>query len=230
LLPVDLAQQLLPETFEHALNHLLEHEIDLSGFDARFCNDETGATAYPPAMLWKVVLFAYSRGVFGNLRYNKGLDRFTLCGKGNSMHSGSPSAWSTTSRSSRIGDVSPARCAPRFTRSPTRAREMRVQAQAEAIAPEPEPWPPTLALRVMPRRCNCSSVCVFSRVRVRTWKMAGMSAAATSRYCGGGASTGLIARPNVQANRRAALTTTEGENTCPPVRLCAWLSGANIRN
>jgi len=85
LLPVDLAQQLLPETFEHALNHLLEHEIDLSGFDARFCNDETGATAYPPAMLWKVVLFAYSRGVFGNLRYNKGLDRFTLCGKGNSV-------------------------------------------------------------------------------------------------------------------------------------------------
>jgi len=51
LLPVDLAQQLLPGTFEHALNHLLEHEIDLSGFDARFCNDATGATAYPPAML-----------------------------------------------------------------------------------------------------------------------------------------------------------------------------------
>ena len=63
LLPVDLAQQLLPGTFEHALNHLLEHEIDLSGFDARFCNDETGATAYPPALLLKVVLFAYSRGV-----------------------------------------------------------------------------------------------------------------------------------------------------------------------
>ncbi len=35
LLPVDLAQQLLPGTFEHALNHLLDHEIDLSCFDAR---------------------------------------------------------------------------------------------------------------------------------------------------------------------------------------------------
>lgn len=45
ILPVDLAQQLLPGTFEHALNHLLDHEIDLSWFDARFCNDETGATA-----------------------------------------------------------------------------------------------------------------------------------------------------------------------------------------
>ena len=62
-LPVDLARQLLPGTFEHALNHLLDHEIDLSHFDARFRNDETGASAYPPAMLLKVVLFAYSRGI-----------------------------------------------------------------------------------------------------------------------------------------------------------------------
>ncbi len=62
-LAVDLQRQLLPGTIEHALNHLLDHEIDLSGFDARFCNDETGASAYPPAMLLKVVLFAYSQGI-----------------------------------------------------------------------------------------------------------------------------------------------------------------------
>ena len=62
-LAVDLAQQLRPGTFEHALNHLLDHDIDLSPFDARFRNDETGATAYPPAMLLKVVLFAYSQGL-----------------------------------------------------------------------------------------------------------------------------------------------------------------------
>jgi transposase len=62
-LPVDLARQLLPGTFEHALNHLLDHAIDLSAFDARFRNDATGATAYPPAMLLKVVLFAYSQGI-----------------------------------------------------------------------------------------------------------------------------------------------------------------------
>jgi transposase len=62
-LPVDLARQLVPGTFEHALNHLLDHAIDLSAFDARFRNDATGATAYPPAMLLKVVLFAYSRGI-----------------------------------------------------------------------------------------------------------------------------------------------------------------------
>ena len=65
-LAVDLQRQLLPGTFEHALNHLLDHELDLSGFDARFCNDVTGATAYPPAMLLKVVLFAYFQGIISS--------------------------------------------------------------------------------------------------------------------------------------------------------------------
>ncbi len=63
LLPVDLIGQLLPGTFEYALHHLLEHELDLSHFDARFRNDETGAPAYPPALLLKVVLFAYAQGM-----------------------------------------------------------------------------------------------------------------------------------------------------------------------
>jgi transposase len=62
-LPVDLSRQLLPGTFEHALNHLLDHELDLSGLDERFCNDATGAPAYPPAVLLKLILFAYSRGI-----------------------------------------------------------------------------------------------------------------------------------------------------------------------
>jgi transposase len=62
-LPVDLARQLLPGTFEHALDHLLDHALDLSPFDARFRNDGTGAPAYPPAVLLKVVLFAYARGI-----------------------------------------------------------------------------------------------------------------------------------------------------------------------
>ncbi|WP_434479223.1 transposase [Gemmatimonas sp.] len=62
-LSVDLARQLLPGTFEHALNHLLDHEVDLAHCDARFKNDATGAPAYPPALLRKVVRFAYSQGI-----------------------------------------------------------------------------------------------------------------------------------------------------------------------
>jgi transposase len=63
LLAVDLGRQLLPGTFEHALSHLLDHELDLSHFDAYYRNDVSGAKAYPPAMLLKVVLFAYSQGI-----------------------------------------------------------------------------------------------------------------------------------------------------------------------
>ncbi|TNC95073.1 MAG: IS4 family transposase [Rhodocyclaceae bacterium] len=63
LIAVDLERQLLPGTFEHALNYLVDHQLDLSGFDARYKNDLTGACAYPPGMLLKVVLFAYSRGI-----------------------------------------------------------------------------------------------------------------------------------------------------------------------
>ena len=63
LLAVDLSRQLLPGTFEHALSHLLEHELDPSYFDARYNNDLRGSTAYPPALLLKGVLFAYSQGI-----------------------------------------------------------------------------------------------------------------------------------------------------------------------
>ena len=54
-LAIDRARQLLPGTFEHALHHLLEHALDLTRFDARFRNDETGAPAYPPKVLLQVV-------------------------------------------------------------------------------------------------------------------------------------------------------------------------------
>jgi hypothetical protein len=43
LLGVDLQRQLLPGTIEHALNHLLDHEINLTGFDAKFRNNLTYA-------------------------------------------------------------------------------------------------------------------------------------------------------------------------------------------
>ena len=45
LLPVVLSKQLLPRSFEFVLDHLVDHELDLSPLDARFCNDATGAPA-----------------------------------------------------------------------------------------------------------------------------------------------------------------------------------------
>jgi transposase len=63
---VDLAEQFLPGTLEHALNHLFDHELDLAHFDARYRNDDTGAPAYPPAMLLKVILYAYANRILSS--------------------------------------------------------------------------------------------------------------------------------------------------------------------
>jgi transposase len=54
---------LLPGTFEHALSHLIDRELDLRVLDERFKNDQSGAPAYAPAVMLKVILFAYSRGI-----------------------------------------------------------------------------------------------------------------------------------------------------------------------
>lgn len=58
-LAVDLEKQLLPGSFEHAVHHLLDHELDLSLFDTRYCNDQSCGSAYPPGMQLKLVLCAY---------------------------------------------------------------------------------------------------------------------------------------------------------------------------
>ena len=63
MIALSYGRQLLPGTFEHALSYLIDNEIDLERFAARFKNDESGAPAYDPAVLLKVVLFAYSRGI-----------------------------------------------------------------------------------------------------------------------------------------------------------------------
>ena len=58
LLPVVLAEQIQPGSFEFALDHLVDHELDLSALDAKFRNDETGASAYDPRVMLKIVLLA----------------------------------------------------------------------------------------------------------------------------------------------------------------------------
>ena len=62
-IPIHFDRQILPGTFEYSLHYLIDNEIDLSIFDTRYQNDETGAPAYDPAILLKIILYAYSRGI-----------------------------------------------------------------------------------------------------------------------------------------------------------------------
>ena len=69
--PLCFEKQILPGTFEHALNHLLEHKVDLAAFDAHYANDAAGACAYSPKILLKIVLFADARGIIGSRRIER---------------------------------------------------------------------------------------------------------------------------------------------------------------
>jgi hypothetical protein len=57
-LPVVLSEQIIPGSFAFALNYLIDHELDLAPLDARFKNDETGASAYGPRVMLKIVLLS----------------------------------------------------------------------------------------------------------------------------------------------------------------------------
>jgi len=62
-IPIHFDKQIIPGTFEYTLSYLIDNEIDLSLFDSRYNNDETGAPAYDPSILLKIILYAYSRGI-----------------------------------------------------------------------------------------------------------------------------------------------------------------------
>jgi transposase len=64
--PISLQDQLVPGTLEHTISELVDKHIDLSIFDARYNNDETGASAIHPKILLKVILLAYARGMISS--------------------------------------------------------------------------------------------------------------------------------------------------------------------
>jgi hypothetical protein len=62
---VDFEARIVPGTFEHASSALVD-QLDLSPFIETYRNDDTGAPAYHPAVLLKVILFGYSRGLISS--------------------------------------------------------------------------------------------------------------------------------------------------------------------
>ena len=58
MIPITLKEQLKPGTIEYAIHELVEKKIDLSVFENRFKNDDTGAPTIDPKILLPIVLFA----------------------------------------------------------------------------------------------------------------------------------------------------------------------------
>ena len=53
----------MPGTLEFVIHALVENRMDMSVFDERYNNDQTGRYAYDPKILLKVILLGYSRGL-----------------------------------------------------------------------------------------------------------------------------------------------------------------------
>jgi len=61
-LSVHLKEQLIPGSFEYMLNEIIGTKTDLGAFDKKYKNDETGASAVPPSVLLKLIIYGYHNG------------------------------------------------------------------------------------------------------------------------------------------------------------------------
>jgi transposase len=71
LLPVEFSKQIIPGTIEFVINYMVEKKLSLKTLEAKYKNDETGAPAYDPRILLKIVLLAYTRGVTSSREIEK---------------------------------------------------------------------------------------------------------------------------------------------------------------
>ena len=63
MVEINYSDQLQAGTFEFAINHIIDRQLDLTIFHPRYQNDAGGRPAYDPAILLKIILFAYSKGI-----------------------------------------------------------------------------------------------------------------------------------------------------------------------
>jgi len=71
LVPLSLEEQLMPGTLEFAIHTLVETRMDMSIFEHRYNNDETGRWAYDPKILLKIVLLGYARGLISSRKIER---------------------------------------------------------------------------------------------------------------------------------------------------------------
>lgn len=63
MIPIQFDEQILPGSIEETIHYVVDDHIDMHLFEGRFKNEHTGAPAYDPRILLKILLLAYSRGI-----------------------------------------------------------------------------------------------------------------------------------------------------------------------
>ena len=66
LVPITLNEHIYEGSLEEAIHLIVEEQIDLSGLNDLYKNDDAGRPAIHPKVLLKVILLAYARGVTGS--------------------------------------------------------------------------------------------------------------------------------------------------------------------
>ncbi len=72
---ISLDDQLIPGTMEHAIYDIVENHIDTTQFDSKYKNDVSGRKAYSPKTMIKIILLAYSKGIFQSRRIEEACRR-----------------------------------------------------------------------------------------------------------------------------------------------------------
>lgn len=60
---INFEQQIEQNPFAYSVHRLIDETVDLSAFYEKYSNDRGGRSAYDPALLLKLILFAYSKGI-----------------------------------------------------------------------------------------------------------------------------------------------------------------------
>ena len=68
MIPISYHKQIISGTFKHAIDYIVDTKINTEAIEGIYKNDETGASAYSPKMLLKIVLSAYSRVIISSLK------------------------------------------------------------------------------------------------------------------------------------------------------------------
>ena len=74
-IPISFRDQILPGSFAYALDEIVEQHLDLTPCEARYTNDDTGRLAYDPAVLLKIVLYGYYKGIVSSRRLAESCER-----------------------------------------------------------------------------------------------------------------------------------------------------------
>ena len=71
MVPINLKDQLLPGSFEFTITEVIDDHLDLTVFNNCYNNDKAGQLAYNPAVLLKIILFTYSKGILSSRKIRK---------------------------------------------------------------------------------------------------------------------------------------------------------------